>query len=56
VKKVKVLLAVISPILLLTSCAGGNSGFDAVGLTKNPVIMILVFIATLYIAFKMRSR
>lgn len=51
-KKLKYLLLLL-PILVLTGCSGGEGGgFDLVAFVKNPIVMVLIFIATLYLVFK----
>ena len=51
--KLKLLAILISPLVLLTGCMGGGGDFDVAAFVRNPVIMFIVFVATLYIAFKM---
>jgi len=48
-------LIFLSPILL-SGCLGGESGFDAVGFVKNPVIMGIIFITALWFMFKSRGK
>lgn len=53
-KKVKFLIMLLP--LTLTGCAAGSGGFDVVKFVRNPFIMAIIIIATLWFAFKSRKR
>ena len=47
-------IILIQPLLFLSGCTNGD--FDTVAFVKNPVIVVIIGIVTLYLAFKMRKK
>ncbi len=46
----------ILPIIFLSGCVGGSGGgIDLIGLTKNPIVMIIIGGVVLFFAFKMKK-